>query len=177
MFNLVPMLVLAVTVSLSAAPQRAQPDLVAQRSAMRKLGFLVGKWSGQGRIFRGPGTTEFVQTEDADYKLDGLVLMIEGVGRNKADGKYALQALGIVSYDDAAGMYWMRAYNDGRYLETEMKLGPDGKSLHWGFASGEIRMISVLRIDENGDWTESHEVVAGSRPPQTYMELRVRRQR
>ncbi len=145
---------------------------------MKKLAFLVGKWSGEGRILRGPaGPTEFTQTENAEYKLDGLVLMIEGVGRGKADGKPSRQALGIVSYDDASGTYRMRAYNDGRYLETEMKLGEDGKSLRWGFASGEIRMMSVLRIADNGDWTESHEVVVGSRPAEKYMELRVSRQR
>ncbi|SPE43207.1 exported hypothetical protein [Candidatus Sulfopaludibacter sp. SbA3] len=28
------------------------PDLEAQRAAMKKLSFLVGNWSGDGRIFR-----------------------------------------------------------------------------------------------------------------------------
>jgi len=28
-----------------------------------------------------------VQTEEAQYKLNGLVLMIEGIERNKADGR------------------------------------------------------------------------------------------
>jgi len=58
-----------------------------------------------------------IQTEEAQYKLDGSILMIEGMGRNKADGKVALQAFGIVSYDDQANVYRMRAYNDGRWLK------------------------------------------------------------
>jgi hypothetical protein len=52
-----------------AQPPRS-PDLEAQRTAMRKLEFLVGTWKGEARITRGAGeTTELVQTEEAGYKL------------------------------------------------------------------------------------------------------------
>ena len=145
---------------------------------MQKLDFLTGNWSGEARIFRaGSGPVELVQTERAEYKLDGLLLQIEGLGRNKADGKAALQALGIMSYDDEAGAYWMRAYNDGRYLETEVKLGADGKELTWGFALGEIRTKSVLRLNEQGQWTELHEIIVGAQPSRKFMEVTVNRQR
>lgn len=160
------------------AQQPRVPDTEAQRVAMKKLGFLVGRWSGEARILRGPGEPlELVQTEQAEYKLDGLVLTIEGIGRSKADGKVALQALGIVSYDDEAGAYHMRAYNDGRYLETELKLADNGKGITWGFVVGEIKTSSVLRIDEKGRWTELTEIVIGSQPPRTFMELTVSPQR
>lgn len=97
---------------------------------MRKLSFLVGNWMGETRIFRGDGDpADLVQTEEAQYKLDGLILLIEGVGRTKSDARPVLQALGIVSYDDEHGTYHMRAFNDGRFLETEVKLLEDSKSL------------------------------------------------
>jgi hypothetical protein len=141
---------------------------------MKKLSFLVGKWSGEARILRGPGEpVELAQTEEAQYKLDGLVLMIEGVGRSRADGKLALQALGMISYDDEAGVYRMRAFNDGRYLETDVKLAGDGKGITWGFALGEIKTSSALRINEKGDWTELTEITIGSQAPRKFMELRV----
>jgi hypothetical protein len=150
------------------------PDTESQRAEMHKLSFLVGKWSGEARILRGSGEPlELVQTEKAEYKLDGLVLMIEGIGRNKADGKVALQALGIVSYDDEAAAYHMRTYNDGRYLETEVKLADNGKGITWGFVLGEIKTSSVLRIDEKGQWTELTEITIGSQPPRKLMELKV----
>jgi hypothetical protein len=80
------------------AQQPRTPDLDAQRAAMKKLEFLVGKWAGEARTLRGPGElVPLIQTEEAQYKLDGLVLLIEGVGRMKADSKLALQALGIIS--------------------------------------------------------------------------------
>lgn len=79
---------------------------------------------------------ELIQTEEAQYKLDGLILIIEGIGRTKADGQVALRALGIISYDEEAGIYRMRAYNDGRYLETDVKLSENGEGITWGFALG-----------------------------------------
>lgn len=99
--------------------------------------------------------------------------MIEGIGRSRPDGKVALQALGIISYDDEAGKYRMRAFNDGRYLETEVKLAENGKGIAWGFVFGEIKTSSVLRINEKGEWTELAEITIGSQPPRKFMELTV----
>jgi hypothetical protein len=152
------------------------PDVKAQRIAMRKLGFLVGEWSGEASVLRGPGQfVELTQTESAQFKLDGLVLVIEGVGRTQADGKLSLQALGLVSFDDETGTYRMRAFNDGRWLETEVKLDDGRDSISWGFALGEFKTTTVLRINENGEWTEHGELLIGDRLPQKMMELRVRR--
>jgi len=156
------------------AQQPRVPDIESQRAAMKKLSFLIGKWSGEARILRGSGEPlELIQTEEAQYKLDGSILLIEGIGRRRSDGKVVLQALGVVSYDDEARAYRMRAYNDGRYMETEVKLGEDGKGIMWGFTVGEIKTSSVLRMNEKGEWTELAEIAIGSQPPRKFMELRV----
>lgn len=152
------------------------PDVEAQRAAMKRLEFLVGEWSGDASVLRGPGQfVELLQTESAQFKLDGLVLMIEGVGRTKADGKLALQALGLISFDDETRTYKMRAFNDGRWLETEDRFADGANSISWGFTLGEFKTTTVLRINENGEWTEHGELVIGDRPPQKLMELKVRR--
>jgi hypothetical protein len=154
------------------------PDLEAQRAAMKKLSFLAGEWAGEARVLRGPGEPmELIQTEKAQYKLDGLLLMIEGVGRTKSGGQPALRALGIISYDDESQTYHMRAFNDGRFLETEVRIPPGSQSLTWGFALGEISTKSVLRIDDSGAWTELHEITIGSQPPKQLMEISVHRQK
>lgn len=146
------------------------PDISAQRAAMKKLGFLVGKWVGEARLRRGLGEPVIlVQTEEAQFKLDGLILEIEGIGRTKLDDKQVLQALGIISFDDETGVYHMRAFNDGRFLETDVTLLEDGKSLTWGFALGSIRTSSLLRI--NGEWTELAEITIDSQPARKLMEL------
>lgn len=153
------------------------PDLGAQRAAMKKLGFLVGKWVGEARVLRGPGEpVVLLQTEEAQFKLDGLILEIEGIGRIKLDNKPVLEALGIISFDDETDTYHMRAFNDGRFLETDVKLLEDGKSLAWGFALGSIQTSSVLRINEKDEWTELAEITIDSQPPRKLMELTVKRQ-
>ncbi len=101
--------------------------------------------------------------------------MIEGIGRTKTDGRPALQALGLISFDDDAGTYRMRAFNDGRWLETEIKLADGEDSISWGFTLGEFKTTTVLRINDQDDWTEFGQLTIGDRPPQKMIELRVRR--
>ena len=50
------------------------------------------------------------------------------------------------------------------------------KQLTWGFALGEIKTHSVLRINERGEWTEFGEITIGAQPPKKLIELAVRRQ-
>jgi len=152
------------------------PDLNAQRAAMKKLGFLVGRWNGEARLLRGSGEwLDLHQSEEAQYKLDGLILVIEGVGRAKSDGYTVLQALGVISFDDETATYRMRAFNDGRFLESEVKLLDQDKAISWGFGLGEITTKSVLRINGSGEWTELAEIKIGSEPPKRLLELTVRR--
>ena len=87
------LIVAAMLLALPVMSQQVRtPDLEAQRAAMKRLSFLVGYWSGEARILRAAGTVELIQTEEVQYKLGGLLLMIEGIGRSKSDSKAALQA-------------------------------------------------------------------------------------
>ena len=152
------------------------PDLNAQRAAMKELEFLAGKWNGEARLLRGPGEwVDLHQSEEAQYKLDGLILVIEGVGRAKSDGHSVIKALGVISFDDETATYRIRAFNDGRFLESEVKLLDQDMGISWGFALGQITTKSVLRINESGEWTELAEIKIGSEPPKKLLELTVRR--
>ncbi|HEY1471110.1 MAG TPA: hypothetical protein VGF61_18865 [Candidatus Acidoferrum sp.] len=152
------------------------PDLEAQREAMKKLRFLVGKWAGEARLLRGPGEwAELLQTEEAEYKLDGLIMVIEGVGRSKSGDRPVLEAFGIISYDDESGTYHLRAFNDGRLLETTAKLLEEGRGISWGFALGDIRTNTILRINERGEWTEVGEITIGTQAAKKFWELTAQR--
>jgi hypothetical protein len=160
------------------AQELRKPNLDAQRSAMKKLGFLIGRWAGEAQLLSGQGQPIILaQTEDAQYRLDGLILSIEGVGRTKADGKVSLQAFAIISYDDESGSYRLRAFNDGRFLECEVKLADEGNGIAWGFTLGQVRTNSKLRMTDQGDWTELTEISIGSGPPRKLMELTVGREK
>jgi hypothetical protein len=166
--------VLCATGALCLAQGPQKPDLSAQRAAMQKLRFLVGAWSGRARIWPGANNSiELSQTENVGYKLDGLILMIEGVGVDNIDHKPNLQALGLISFDDAAGIYHMRAFNDGRWLESTVELNEARQQLHWGFTLAQIKTSSVLQVDNNGNWTETHELSVNSQPFRKFMEVSV----
>jgi hypothetical protein len=159
---------------LTRMAQSRQPNLEAQRAAMKKLQFLVGSWAGEARLLLAEGgPVTLAQTEDAQYKLDGLILCIEGIGRTKRDGKAALQGLAIISYDDETDRYRMRAFNDGRFMEAEVNLLDNVRGITWGFDLGQVRTYSVLRINETGDWTELIQLSIGSEPPTNFLELTV----
>ena len=167
------LLCLCLSLAACAAAQR-KPDLAAQREAMKKLSFLAGKWSGNALVTRGPGEPLRIrQSEEVQYKLDGLALLVEGTGRN-AEGQIVFQALAVISYDEAARTYRFRSYNDGRYLDTELKVSPRGFA--WGFAAGPVRVNNAMRINEKGESEETTEAVRGSAAPMRMVEMKLERQ-
>jgi hypothetical protein len=108
------------------AQQPPSSGVNARRDAMKKLAFLAGGWSGPASVWRGPGEPlKITQTENVQYRLDGLVLLIEGHSA-EPDGKAQFRALATVSYDDAAHVYRFRAYSDRYDIDTELTVNPDG---------------------------------------------------
>jgi hypothetical protein len=151
------------------------PNLPAQREAMKKLAFLTGKWTGDATTRRGPGEAIKVrQTEIVQFKLDGLVLLIEGTGRNPETGDAMFSALATIAYDEVAKAYHFRAYNDGRYLDTELKVPENG--FEWGFKQGPVDVRFVMRLSDKGEWVETGDVKFGDNPPQRTFEMTLRKQ-
>lgn len=156
--------------SLAAFAQQAPvngPEV--QREAMRKLGFLAGRWSGPVTVVRGPGEPiPLTQTENVEYKLNGLVLLIEGKSAG-ADGKAQFEALATIAYDDAAHSYRIRAYNGGHYLDTELSVLADGFS--WGFSAGPAHIVNTMHLTGKGQWQETSEVTFGDHPAQKSVDM------
>lgn len=167
---LLPAAALMISLSLSAAAQQpASNNVDAQRDAMRKLSFLAGRWSGPVTIVRGPGEPlHLTQTEDVAYKLDGLVLLIEGKSTS-ADGKVLFSALATIAYDDASHTYRFRAYHDGHYLDTELSAPAEGFS--WGFTAGPAQIVNTMHLTSKGEWGEVTDVTVGSNPPNRSVDM------
>ncbi len=159
---------------LLAAQQPVSNSVDVQRDAMRKLSFLTGHWSGPVAIVRGPGEPlHLTQTEDVAYKLDGLVLLVEGKSTG-ADGKVQFSALATVAYDDASSMYRFRAYNDGHYLDTELSVPDNGFS--WSFTTGPAHIVNTMHLTGKGAWDEVTDVTVGSNPPLRSVEMQLQHQ-
>jgi hypothetical protein len=156
-----------------AQPQR--PNVTAQREAMKKLAFLVGTWTGEAATVRPNQTIKVKQTEQVTYKLDGLVLLIEGTGRNPDTGDIMFRALATVSYEDAASVYHFRAYNDGNYLDTDLKVPMNG--FEWSYKAGPAQVRFVTKLDDKGDWVETGDVIMDNNPAQRFFDMTVRKQK
>jgi hypothetical protein len=159
-----------ISFSLSLAAQQPVWNSVdAQREAMRKISFLAGHWSGPVTIVRGPGEPlHLTQTEDVEYKLDGLVLLVEGKSTSP-DGKVLFSALATITYDDASHTYRFRAYHDGHYLDTELSVPANGFS--WSFTAGPAHIVNTMRLTSKGEWEEVTEVTVGSNPPHRSVDM------
>ena len=141
---------------------------------MKKLAFLSGKRSGEALVTRGPGEPlKIQQTEDVQYRLDGLVLLVEGTGRDPQTGKVVFNALATIAWDEATNSYRFRAFNSGRYLDTELKVLDGG--FEWGHEVGPAAVRNVMKLDEKGEWVETTEVSIGGAPPRRMLEMRVRK--
>jgi hypothetical protein len=169
---LAPAFIISLSISL-AAQQPTTNSVDVQREAMRKLSFLAGHWSGPA-IVRGPGEPlHFRQTEDVEYKLDGLVLLIEGKSTG-ADGKIAFSALATIAYDDASHTYHFRAFHDGHYLDTELSVPANGFS--WGFTAGPAHIVNTMHLTDKDEWDEVTEVTVGSNPPYRSVDMQLQHQ-
>ncbi len=158
----------------SCFAQPRPPNPTAQREAMKKLAFLAGTWSGEATATRPNQTIEVQQTE-VSFKLDGLVLLIEGSGRNPHTREITYRALATISYDDAGGAYHFRAYNDGAYIDTELKVSANG--FEWGYKAGPAQIAFVMKLDDSGNWVETGEITAGSAPTRRIFEMAVQKRK
>ena len=142
---------------------------------MKKLAFLAGIWTGEATTMRPNQTIKVKQTEEVSYKLDGLVLLIEGTGRNPDSNEVMFRALATVSFDDAAGVYHFRAYNEGSYLDAELKVPESG--FEWGYKAGPAQIAFVMRLNAKGEWVETGDATVGTGPAQKFFNMTVRKQK
>jgi hypothetical protein len=152
-----------------------QPAPAAQRDAMKKLDFLVGEWKGEGWMEFAPGQRRTFQgTEVVRPKLDGLLLVIEGLHRGRVGEKEEAvvhTAFGVVSYDDRAKRYRFQAFTGrGNYEDAEPKVS-DGQ-LAWGMkvpGFGEVRY--TMKLDDKGRWFEVGEVSQDGKEWRKFFEM------
>lgn len=155
MIKIRPLLLLC----LLSVPAVAQGPTASRPEEMKKLDFLVGKWSGEGWIQFGPGQRRtFRETEAVQLKVDGAIVLIDGLGKGNIPAQQeevtVHTAFTVVSYDNKAMVFRWRAYRaGGDSIDTEAKVGD--RSLEWGFhdeRAGDIRF--TIRLNEKGQWFE-----------------------
>jgi hypothetical protein len=178
--NLIIVTVLLMLCSL-AGPSLAQSPTGAGSEEMKKLDFLVGQWTGEGWIAVGLGQRrKFKQTEGVQLKVDGALLLIDGLGKGKVPGKQdevtVHSAFAVVSYDTKAKAFRWRAYRaGGDWVDTDAKVGD--RNLEWGFhdeRAGDIRF--TIAVNQRGQWFEIGEYSRDAKTWQKFFEMTLDKQ-
>jgi hypothetical protein len=146
------LIIITLLFALTTQAQSKETDSLS-RAEVSKLKFIEGNWAGKGWMYvQGGRKEEFEQTEKVQMKLDGTILLIEGVGRN--DGKVIHNALAIVTWDKEKSEYNFRSYlATGRagVFKGEIKEG----AFYW-YPNQVIRYI--ISLTSKGQWFEIGEM-------------------
>jgi hypothetical protein len=147
---------------LAASPLFAQappPPPTATIREMAKLSFLTGTWKGEGMVDLAPGQRfGFTSSEEVGYRLDGLILTIEGMHfasiPGVAQGPKMHHAFATIHYDSFRRDYAIRAAkSDGTVMDARGQV--DNNAFVWGFLDprmGHLRF--TLRLSADGKWVE-----------------------
>ncbi|TQF12200.1 hypothetical protein FJV41_30205 [Myxococcus llanfairpwllgwyngyllgogerychwyrndrobwllllantysiliogogogochensis] len=163
-------------------PPSAAEAAARHREKLSPFQVLVGNWRGDGWVDMGPhagGRKTFQLKETVQPHLDGTVLVVEGLGTSRASPTApevpTHQALGVLSWDEAAGRVRFSAYRfGGGVVDTEMKLLGDGV-FQWGFDMPQGRVRFTLDV-RDGVWVEKGELsLDGGKTFGQFLEMTVRR--
>ncbi len=150
---------------------------------MKRVAFLAGNWSGEGWMMFGPGQKRtFTGTETVTSKLDGTVLVIEGL--HKAAGtaggpeRVIHNALAVVSFDPVTKKFKFQSYlADGRNTAAEAE-APEKNTFIWWLkdARGGTSRFTI-RLDDRGDWVEIGEYSMDGKTWRQFFEMKMRREK
>lgn len=145
-------LVLVIAAVASVGSARADDDVALD--AMHAIGFFEGRWEGDGWSRMGPGEPQpFRSSEVVESRLDGRVLIVEGLHHGVELGEVVHHALATISWDSESATYSFRSHlASGRSGDHQAEL-VDGKFI-WGMEiPNRGRLRYTIQI-ENDEWHE-----------------------
>ena len=162
----------------------SQIDGSTERTAMKKLDFVIGKWEGEGWLLVGPDQRyPFSVAESYSYRCNGLI--VDGEGKFRPGGAQedtetpTMYGLGMIYFDRQSGEYRMWHYGgtgSGFVFTQKIEIDIKHRTLHYinVDAKGETYMFSFV-IDDEGILTARTE---RQKPDSTWyvsMEFRMRK--
>lgn len=140
------LILITITHSLNAGAQDLSQTC---RLQMRPLSSLAGRWKGEAIITQQGGVTVTVnQEENIEFRLDSLVLQIEGIGKSKSDpARISFHALGFVSYHASRQCLEMKSFlKDGKQTDAFFRI-TDTNQFDWGFDVPGGKILYHITID------------------------------
>lgn len=134
---------------------------MSNKEKMQIFDFWIGRWQGDGSMRMGPGEPKKSSVDEhIQAKLDGMVLLIEGIGKTTDavtnQETVVHHALAVLSYDQRSNQYKFRSYlNDGSSTDAWLiSLGEN--KFQWGFdiPSGGKTRYSITLDPVQKTWNE-----------------------
>jgi hypothetical protein len=174
--KIIPILV---SVCVTATPLSAQIEVDPEPAidAVGQVAFLVGNWSGEGWSKMGQNPKqEFTQTETVVSKLDGAVLLIEGIGHSKGkDGKKGHHAMAVVSFDPVGNRLVFSSFMAGRpRLDVVPEVGEN--TFTWSFSPPNGGYVRYAIEVENDTWHETGEFSIDGESWHPFFEMSLKKQ-
>lgn len=158
----------------------ARPDPTPQRQAMQKLDYMEGTWRGEGWIDIGGQRLTFRGSETVQWKLGGLVLLVEGDFYGLPPGAKeevpVHTTLGVISYDPAAQSYPFRTWlATGSSGSRDLVLAERGWSWEIGGPQEPRRVRYKMEITPAGEWLEVGERTGDGATWTQFFEMKLRK--
>lgn len=142
-----------------------QPNLAQgeeKKPSIEDLNFMIGIWKGDGWIQSQSGRKEFTQTESIRPKVEGKLLVVDGLGYGKGspeeEARIIHNAYGVISFNEELQQLTMLSFaTTGGKMENEIRITGE-KMLEWSFKDergGSIRFSEDF--SEEGFWKEKGE--------------------
>ncbi len=137
----------------------AQSSSENRKEAMKKLDFMAGQWKGEGWMMDREGNKNaFTQTEDINWKMDGELMLIEGLGKSYdasvQEEKVIHNALATISYNPQTGNYDFQSYVAGRGSGTAVGKVLDEHTFQWELSVPHGKIRYTITISEKEQWYE-----------------------
>jgi Protein of unknown function (DUF1579) len=165
----------------AAVPLAAQapPKPEAQLAAMKKLDYMVGKWSGEGWIQMGPQRSTFRGSETIQRKLDGVALLVEGAFFGRMPGSDVEvpthTTLAVMSYDPKTQKYrfttWLATGSSG-----EHELVVREKGWQWETTSPQGTARFTMTLTDAGEWLEVGEFSSDKTNWRKFFEMKLKKE-
>jgi len=128
-------------------------DAVAERlEKMSHVKFLAGQWKGTGWMLIDGKKEWFDQTENINTKLDGGVIMVEGMGKVPQTGRVIHNALAMLTYDVVKKQYRWTSTTTAGYI-TDIVPEVSHEKFVWMLSSRGGKIRYTISLDK-GDWLE-----------------------
>jgi hypothetical protein len=133
------------------------------KEEMKKLSYFVGDWKGEAKHNSPKGPKTVMQQEHIEWKLQEMVMVVEGTGREKnaTSGKEEItfQAMAMINFDPMEQQFkWKSFVKEGYSTNAYFKVIEDNK-FEWGFdipTGGKTKYIIMLDPSKK-TWYETGE--------------------